>query len=156
MFTAQIQYFLNRYYNFDNNKSEYTSLKNISTEEELKRNQIYWSTLMLNKEITNLPIFKSFLDSKDKELRCFFAELINFSNRYGYIRNRQLTHYCAYSLAYDVNVSGPIRKYNARDLKRIIMLSDLINDTFGKAIKEFMDYGEKEFKNYITEASKLS
>lgn len=156
MFTAQIQYFLNRYYNFDDNISEYTTLKKISTEEELKRNQIYWSTLMLNKEVTKLPIFKSFLDPKNKELRCFFAELINFSNRYGYIRNRQLTHYCAYSLAYDVNASGPIRKYNARDLKKIIMLSGLIDDTFGKAIKTFMHYGENEFKKYISKASKLS
>lgn len=154
MFTAQIQYFLNRYYDFDEEKREYTTiLKNKSKEDQFKRNQIYWSTLMLNREITNLPIFKSFLNPDEKKFRCFFAELINYSNQYGFIRNRQLTHYCAHSLAYDVKVSGPIRNYTARDLKKIIMLSGLNDDSFGKAIKKFMDYGEKEFKEYIEEAS---
>ena len=153
MFTAQIQYFLNRYYDFDEHTREYTTLKKKSKEDQFKRNQIYWSTLMLNREITNLPIFKSFMDPSDKKLRCFFAELINFSYRYGFIRNTQLTYYCANSLAYDVDTSGPFRKYNARDLKKIIMLSGLTDDIFGKAIKKFMEYGEKEFKEYIKKAS---
>lgn len=151
MFNSQIFAFL-RYY-FNSEGEQYTTLKDLSNiEEEKKRNKIYLEIGLLNKQILEFPIMKNFMDPTNKELRCYFAFFINpdKNNPLSYIRNKTLVHYCKDAL----KENNTYRVFKSGDLAKIIVLNGLDDTLYSKNIKKYIDYGRKEFKEFINKAKK--
>ena len=147
MFNSQIFAFL-RYY-FNSEGEQYTTLKDLSIEEEEKRNKIYLEIGLLNKQILQFPIMKNFMDPTNKELRCYFAFFISpeMNNPLSYIRNKTLVHYCKDAL----KENNTHRVFKSGDLAKIIILNGLDDSPYSKNIKKYIDYGRKEFKKFINE-----
>ena len=146
MFNTQILVFLTYYYDYKEDEKQYTLKKILDEELQKKRNKVYYEICLLNRHILQLPIMKVFLGTP--KYMCYFMAFI-YPNHHplAYIRNKVLTHYCREALGYTDR--DPVRQYNKNDIQKILMLNGLDDSVYAKNVKVFMDYGKKEFKNYV-------